>query len=113
MTAQEAKTIKKVVGEEKAAEIKEALKKAKAKKVKKERKPKVTVDSITVDLLKDGKGYTIEELAQAIAKVKTEYKDRAKFDVLKDTTKRRVKGYLQRKGHNIKKDDNGKYTIAA
>ena len=101
------------VAEDKDAKIVAALEKAKDKKVKKDKKdktPRVTIDSVTMDLLKKPGGMSLSSIVKELAKQFPKHN----VDTLKATTKRRVCGYLKNKhGVVIKKDDNGKYSIAA
>jgi hypothetical protein len=106
MTTQEHKAIAKVVGDKKAKEIKEAL--AKSKATKKAKTPRVTIDGVTMELLKKPGGVTKKEIVTVLVK-KFPKHDK---ETLGDTTRRRLNGYLQRiKNVTIKKDDNGKYKI--
>jgi hypothetical protein len=92
--------------EKKAQEVKDAL--AKSKKQKKDKKPKETMDGITEELLKKPGGVTKAEIVNVLVK-KYPKKDK---DTIADTTRRRLNGYLQRKrGLDIAKDDDGKYSI--
>jgi len=136
MNAQELKAIAKVVGDTKFQEIKNALKAVKKVTTNKERTPRVTIDSVTLGLLMDGKGHTKLQIVSEVSKTfpdkfandatwkKSLSKetaahlspdDKQKVEaraVLYITTSRRLNGYLKNKYDvTIKKDDNGKYTI--
>jgi len=86
-----------------------AVEKAKDKKVKAKKK-RVTIDSVTMELLRKPGGMSLSTIIKELTKQVPDHD----ADVLKHTTKRRLNGYLKQKfGVKIKKDDNGKYSIAA
>ncbi len=90
--------------------IAKAVEKAKDKPVKAKKKKRVTIDSITMELLKRPGGMSLSTLHTELMKQFPGHD----ADVLKHTTKRRLNGYLKQKfGVKIKKDDDGKYSIAA
>lgn len=96
---------------DKDAIIAEGLEKA-VKKTKKsgDGTPHTTIDSVTMELLKTPGGMTLSEIHQAIMKKFPGHDS----DVLKNTTKRRLNGYLANKfGVTIKKNNDGKYSIAS
>jgi hypothetical protein len=93
--------------EDKDKKIVDALKRSKGKKAAK-KSPKKTIDKVTMELLRKPGGMTLNSIHKALLKDFPGHDS----DVLKQTTKRRLHGYLQAKhGVNIKKDDNGKYSI--
>ena len=82
----------------------------KAKDKPKAKKKRVTIDSVTMELLKKPGGISLSSIHAELMK---QFPDHD-ADVLKHTTKRRLNGYLKQKfGVKIKKDDDGKYSIAA
>ena len=90
--------------------IAEAVNKAKDKKVKDKKTPRVTIDSVTMDLLKTPGGLSLSDIHKELVKRFPKHDP----DTLKSTTKRRLNGYLKSKhGAKIVKDDEGKYSIAA
>ena len=118
-----AKTTTKVAEVEATAEVKdkdeaivEALKKDGV--TKKDKKaagakstgPRVTIDSVTMDLLRKPGGVTKADIVAALVKAFPGHPE----ETLDATTKRRISHYLSNKfGVKITKDDNGKYSIAA
>jgi len=85
----------------------------KSKNAAKGDKPKIrsprngTIDSVTIKLLEEGPK-TLEEIQEAVVKQFPGHD----ADKLRDTTKRRLHGYLKWKyGVEIYKDENGKYSI--
>jgi len=92
-----------------------ALKKGGTKKGKKvagskSTSPRVTIDSVTMDLLRKPGGVTKADIVAALVKAFPGHP----AETLEATTKRRISHYLSNKfGVKIKKDDNGKYSIAA
>ena len=109
----EAKAPAEVVDKDKA--IVDALKKGGTKKGKKatgskSTSPRVTIDSVTMDLLRKPGGVTKADIVAALVKAFPGHP----AETLEATTKRRISHYLSNKfGVKIKKDDNGKYSIAA
>ena len=94
--------------------IVDALKKGTTKKGDKKvagsKGPRVTIDSVTMDMLRRPGGATKAELVSALVKAFPGHPEKT----LESTTKRRIQHYLKNKfGVKINKDDNGKYTIAA
>ena len=96
--------------------IVEALKKGgttkKGKKAagSKSTSPRVTIDSVTMDLLRKPGGVTKADIVAALVKAFPGHP----AETLEATTKRRISHYLANKfGVKITKDDNGKYSIAA
>ena len=96
--------------------IVEALKKGgttkKGKKAagSKSTSPRVTIDSVTMDLLRKPGGVTKADIVAALVKAFPGHPE----ETLEATTKRRISHYLSNKfGVKITKDDNGKYSIAA
>jgi len=72
--------------------------------------PRVTIDSVTMDLLRKPGGVTKADIVAALVKAFPGHP----AETLEATTKRRISHYLSNKfGVKIKKDDNGKYSIAA
>ena len=93
--------------------IVDALKKntKKGKKVagSKSTSPRVTIDSVTMDMLRRPGGATKAELVSALVKAFPGH-----AATLEATTKRRISHYLANKfGVKINKSNDGKYTIAA
>ena len=110
----EVKAPAEVVDKDKA--IVNALKKGGTKKGKKtatgskSTSPRVTIDSVTMDLLRKPGGVTKADIVAALVKAFPGHP----AETLEATTKRRISHYLSNKfGVKITKDDNGKYSIAA
>jgi hypothetical protein len=112
-SAQAAKPVQKAEvkkDKSKGQKIKEELAKAKAKKSKVSKKSGGTrhcIDSVTFEMIQRPGGATLDEIHQQVCK---EFGKGHKKDVLLDTTRRRLHGYLQAKyGITIVKGDDGKY----
>jgi hypothetical protein len=109
-SAQAAKPVQKAEvknNKSKGQKIKEELAKAKAKKSKKSGGTRHCIDSVTFEMIQRPGGATLDEIHQQVCK---EFGKGHKKDVLLDTTRRRLHGYLQAKyGITIVKGDDGKY----
>jgi hypothetical protein len=88
------------------AKGKHGKKAAVAKKSGEPKTPRHTIDSVTVELLAKGP-ITLADLHKAVCKQFPQHDK----DVLLNTTKRRLTGYLQSKGFKIAKNDDGKYRL--
>jgi len=117
MTKTEKKAITEVVqNEAKAKQIIAALDKAKRKSKAKSKaksvskKPRITIDSITLDLLRKNGGATLDQIVAHVLKTFPKHDK----ETLRATSRRRVKGYLQKRySVTIAQSDSGHYRITS
>jgi hypothetical protein len=99
----------KIRARKKAKAAKKALAKAKDKDRKSPKTasgPRVTMDSVTLELVRRPQGVTLDEAASIVAKKFPKHD----ATTVHNTTARRLKGYLAQKyGIKIARDDNGRY----